>query len=153
MEKLTRKAVVLALGVVIALTAGCEEANLSSTKKARLVAVENRQLKKQLEQRRKEIERQKKLHDMEMEKQRGLLEKCLQRTKVLQEQANEEFKGLVDGISDMFDEENKRLRNENEKLKAQVKELQGEKDNLKVEIEKLIKQVKEPEARAGPKPL
>jgi len=54
----------------IILIAGCEGENLSDTKsnieKSRLIAIENIQLKEQLEQRDKEIERQKEL-----------LEKCL----------------------------------------------------------------------------
>ncbi len=53
MKRWTQKAVILAVGVVIMLTAGCEKENP--------LANENRQLKEHLEQRDKEIEKQKEL--------------------------------------------------------------------------------------------
>ena len=56
MKGLVQKALVLAIGVVIMVGVGCQEAEVPSTKKARLIASENMQLKKQLEQRDSEIE-------------------------------------------------------------------------------------------------
>ena len=127
MKEITRKKVVLVVGIVfvIMLVAGCEEQNISNTKsntkKSRLVAAENGQLKKQLEQR-----------DREIEKQKGLLNKCLKEKKVLEEQSQQNAQVLVDELFKSFGEENTKLRKENEKLKARVQQLEKEIEELKV---------------------
>jgi len=123
MKRWTQKAVILAVGVVIMLTAGCEKENP--------LAKENMQLKEQLEQR-----------DKEIEKQKELLVKCQQEKKVWAEQIQESIKGMRDSaIKDM--EEIGRLGEENAKLKSQI-------EQLEVHIEQLEKELKK---SAVPQPL
>ena len=117
MKRLTRKAFVLTVGIVVLmLIAGCEEQNKpqsqSPTRKDRLVAAENIQLKKDLEQRDEEIERQK-----------TLLDKYMEENRALREDAQENTQTLLGEIMKSFAEESEKLREENEKLKAQIKEL------------------------------
>ena len=125
MKRPVQKAIVLAVGiVVIMLIAGCEEESQSNTKKSRLIAAENIQLKK------------------EIEKQKELLEKCLQEKKTPEEMSPE---GTQDLTQFLF-EENIKLHEENEKLKAEIVQLEVRIKQLETELEEL----KKPE---GPKPL
>ena len=148
MKKPAPKAFILAVGVVfvVMLTAGCEEQNLSGTKRSRLIAAENRQLKEQLKQR-----------DAGIERQKELLEKCLEEKKSLEEQMKEKIKSQVSDILALFGEADKEVREENEKLEAQIEELQKEIDNLKAEITRLKEELKElrkkPSLPDQPQPL
>lgn len=120
MSKSSQTVMVLAICMAfIALIAGCAEKNLSNTKKHKLIAVENMQLKKQLEQRDKEIEKQKKL-----------LDKCLRGKKALQEKPQEEGESLTKFLF----EENLRLDKENKSLKAQVQQLEARVQQLVKEL-------------------
>ena len=113
MKKSTQTALILAVSIVaIMLTTGCAEQNLSSTKKTRLIASDNIQLKKQLQQCNKEIEKQKKL-----------LDECLQAKKSLQQDSQKDIENLVANIFEGVAKENTNLRDENEKLKAQIEKL------------------------------
>ncbi len=136
-----KMAFVLAIGFVVTmLIAGCEEEQqLPNTKKSRLIGAENIQLKKELKQRDREIERQKQLHKKEIEKQKLQLEKCLQEKKGLEEQ-------LAGKFGDQIDELFKDVGGENLELREEIK-------NLKAQIEKLKEELDELKAKAGPKPL
>jgi len=115
MKRLVRIAFVLTVGaVVIMLVAGCEEQQRPSTgtKKSRLIAAENIELKKQLQQRAQEIERQK-----------TLLEQCLQEKKNLEGQTQKNIKELIGLALKNFAEESAKLRKENERLKGQIEQL------------------------------
>ena len=112
MKRWTQKAVILAVGVVIMLTAGCEKENP--------LANENMQLKEQLEQRNKEIE-----------KQKELLVKCQQGRKDLEERIEEDIKGLLEATR----RENK-LGEENAKLKSQIEQLEIHVQQLEKELKK-----------------
>lgn len=123
MKRWTQKAVILAVGVVIMLTAGCEKENP--------LANENMQLKEQLEQR-----------DKEIEKQKELVAKCQQEKEDWAEQIEEDTKSLTDGaIKDM--EEIGRLSEENAKLKVQIEQLEVHIQQLEKELKKI----------AAPQPL
>ena len=124
MKRWTQKAVILAVGVVIMLIAGCEKENP--------LANENMQLKEQLEQR-----------DKEIEKQKELLAKCLQEKEVLKENSQKNIRGQVESILVVVMEENVKLREENDKLKTQI-------EQLEVHVEQLEKELKE---SAVPQPL
>lgn len=126
MKGLAQKTFVLAVGVVAMLIAGCEGQELPSAKKSRLIAAENMQLKKELEQRSKEIEKLKKLHDRQMKEQEELLEKCLQEKEAWKEKSRQNVRNQVKGVFDAIMEQNAKLRQENEKLKAQIEELKTE---------------------------
>lgn len=124
MKRWTQKAVILAVGVVIMLIAGCEKENP--------LANENMQLKEQLEQR-----------DKEIEKQKELLAKCLQEKEVLKENSQKNIRGQVESILVVVMEENVKLREENDKLKTQI-------EQLEVHVQQLEKELKE---SAVPQPL
>jgi len=95
------------------LIAGCEEENLSNTKKSRLIAAENLELKKELQQ-----------GDRQTEQQKELLEKCQQEKKALQYRLNKELKEQVEGVFS-------HVIKENQNLKARIKELETELEELK----------------------
>ena len=117
MKKTVQKVSVLAVGVVIMLIAGCEKENP--------LANENMQLKEQLEQR-----------DKEIEKQKELLVKCQQEKKDWEEQIQESIKGLTDSaIKDL--EEIGKLREENAKLKSHIEQLEVHIQQLEKELKKL----------------
>ena len=115
MERWAKKVFTLTVAIfVVALVAGCEEEQmLPDVRKCRLIANENRHLQEQLEQREKEIERQK-----------GLVDKCRQEKKHSEQQTQENIKDLVDDAVKNF-EENVKLRQENDELKARIKELEA----------------------------
>jgi cell division protein FtsB len=162
MKKPVHKAVILIVGVVIILIAGCggQDISKSEIKRGRLIAAENRQLKKQSEQLMKELENQKELlakrlpeekATEENTKLRQTIEKLKARVKQLEEEieklkSSKRFKELEEetqkSIEDISEnalrdfEEIAKLREENENLKAGITELK-----------------KELEMRKGPTPL
>ncbi|HEW79352.1 MAG TPA: hypothetical protein ENH34_05240 [Phycisphaerales bacterium] len=119
MKRPAQKVFVLAIGVIMfMLIAGCEEQNVSGTKKGRLIANENRQLKKELKQRDKEIEKQEKL-----------LEKCLQDKKGIKERLQRNTQDQANDILAVVIEESAKLRQENERLKTQIEQLKNKSKN------------------------
>ncbi|MBA7631984.1 hypothetical protein ES703_39524 [subsurface metagenome] len=138
MKRQAQKAFVLAVGivVVIALIAGCdEEQNLSSTKSAvkkhRLIAAENMRLTKELEQRDKEIKRQKELHNKKIKQQQKLLEKCLKEKNAWKKSAQGNIQEQVDKVLAGVMENYAKLREENKNLKVQIEKLKTELEELK----------------------
>ena len=156
-------ALVLTVGIVVISVMGCAEQNLSDNKKCRLIANENRQLKKQ-------IETQKESLVEEIERQETLVAKCLQEKKALEErswkniqelrQENENLKSrmrrleksippsdeqLQQQVNDLGEhalkdfEEIIKLREENKQLEARIQQLESE-----------LRELKEPSV---PKPL
>ncbi len=126
MKKAVRKGFVVAISVVVVmLIAGCQEQQLPSEKKSRLIAAENMQLKKELERRSKEIEGLKELHDREIQKQEKLLAKCLEEKETWKEKSRQNIRNQVNSVVDALMEQNAKLREENEKLKAQIEKLRG----------------------------
>jgi len=118
MKRPSQKVAVLAVGIVVIMfVAGCEEEKALSTqsniRKHKLIADENRQLKKESEQRSKEIKSQKEL-----------LDKCLEEKKNLQEKPQEDAEELMTLVFESFNEENKKLKEENKNLKARIEELE-----------------------------
>jgi len=130
MKSPVSRMLLLAAGVVfgIMLITGCEdEKKLSGTqsdttpnsKQSRLVAVENAQLKAQ-------IEELKKLHSGEMEKQKKLLDKCMREKKALEEVSTKGIDNYMKDILGPLSDENAKLREENQTLKAQIEKLKTE---------------------------
>jgi len=124
MKKIVRKIFVLAVCVFVMLIAGCWEQEPPSVKKSRLIAVENMRLKKELEQRSREIERLNELHNKEIKKQEKLLAECVQEKESWKKKARQNVRNQVKGVFDAVMEQNAKLRDENEKLKAQIEKLQ-----------------------------
>jgi len=125
MKKLASKMFVLTVCVVVMSIAGCGEQEPPGVKKSRLIAVENMQLTRELEQRSKEIERLKELHSKEIKKQEKLLAECVQEKESWKKKARQNVRNQVKGVVDAVMEQNTKLREENEKLKAQIKELKN----------------------------
>jgi len=124
MKRAARKIFVLAVCVVVMLIAGCGEQEPPGVKKSRLIAVENMQLKRELEQSSREIERLKELHNRESRKQEKLLAECGQEKESLKQKAQQNVKNQVKGVFDAVMEQNAKLLEENKKLKAQIEKLQ-----------------------------
>lgn len=125
MKGLTQKALVLAVGVVIMVGVGCQQGEVPSTKKARLIASENIQLKRQLEQRDSEIEELKNQHDRQIKLREEQTAKCLEQKQALQKQLKEDIQERVDEVLAAVVEENAQLRQEVSKLKTQIEELKN----------------------------
>lgn len=121
----------LAICVVIMLIAGCEEQNLSSTKKSRLIAVENMELKKELEQRGEEIKRLQEQHEKQIKQQEQKLAICLKQKEAFKKQLGQNIQEKVGSVVNAVMQENKKLRKENEGLKAQIEKLKTELEEAK----------------------
>ena len=124
MKGSAREIFVLTVCVVVMSIAGCGNQEPPSVKKSRLIAVENMQLTKELGQRNKEIERLNELHNKESKKQEKLLAKCVQEKENWKQKARQNVRNQVKGVFDAVMEQNVKLREENEKLKAQIEKLQ-----------------------------
>ena len=135
MKRPVPKTLVLAVGIIVGfmLIAGCEEEeNLSNTKpdtepntkRSRLIAIENAQLKEQ-------IEKLKNLHAGEMERQKKLLDKCLREKGVLQEMSKKGVEDFMQDILGPLSEENVKLQEEIKTLKAQIEKLKTELEEAK----------------------
>jgi hypothetical protein len=147
MKKTPQETLVLAVvGLVLGLLpmAGCqEEQNLSNVdsdaKRSRIIAIENRKLKKKIE-----AERHK--HAREMQKQKRLIDECMRDKKALQKASSEDFQKMMDDLLKSAGQKNIELQQENEELKEQLKRLQTDKGTpdakLREENDALRKQVK-----------
>jgi len=124
MKKPATKILVLAVCVVVLLIAGCGEQELPSMKKSRLIAVENMQLKRELEQCNREIEKLIELHNKESRKQEKILAECVQEKESWKQKAQQNVRNQVKGVFDAVMEQNAKLLEENKKLKAQIEKLQ-----------------------------
>lgn len=118
------KAFVLVVGFAVVLTIGCGPQEPPGVKKSKAIAAENIELKKQLAQSSKEIEKLKDQHGKEIDEQKKLLQTCLQEKKAWQNKSRQNIRSQVKGVLDTVLEENKKLRDENTRLKAQIEELQ-----------------------------
>ena len=117
-------ALVLLCSCTLVLTAGCGPQQPPNVKKARAIAAENIELKKELDLRNKEIEMLKAQHGKELTEQKKLLADCLKEKEALQNKSRQNVRDQVKGVLGSVLEENKKLRDENTKLKAQIEELQ-----------------------------
>lgn len=125
MKRGVRKIFLLVAGVAVISIAGCGQPETPSDKMSRLISVENTRLKKELDLRNKEIERLKGLHNKESKKQDKLLAECMQEKKNWQRKAQQNVRNQVKGVFDSVMEQNAKLAEENEKLKAQIEKLRG----------------------------
>jgi hypothetical protein len=132
----------LAVGIVVGimLITGCEEEEkLSATtkldeapdaKRSRLIAVENAQLKKQIEELKSlhasEMEKQQNLHAKERERQKRLLDNCLREKGVLEEMSKKGVENYMQNILGPVVDENAKLKEEIKTLKTQIEKLKTE---------------------------
>ena len=150
MKRTAKMTFVLAIGIFVLIAAGCEEEKTSVVRKGRLVVLENEKIKKELESCQKEnqqqkellekefekkrndledkIEKQKEQFEKELEKQGGNLENCRNQKKILEGTTEKYMQKQVDSVLKVVMDENVRLRQENEGLKAEIEQLKAEKD-------------------------
>jgi hypothetical protein len=126
MKEPARKTFLFLVSVAVMLIAGCDQGETPSVKKSRAIAAENMALKKQLKQRSSEIEKLKELHEKKFKEQRKLLAKYQQEKETLKQKSQRNIRNQVKGVLDTVMEENAKLREENEELKAQIKSLNKE---------------------------
>jgi len=119
-----REVFVLVVSVVVMLIGGCAGQEPPSVKKSRTIAAENIELRKELAQSSKEIEKLKEQHSEELKKQEKLLQTCLQEKEDWKNKSRQNIRSQVKGVLDTVLEENVKLRQENKQLKAQIEELQ-----------------------------
>jgi hypothetical protein len=120
-----RKAFVLVIGATVMLIGGCGgQQEPPNVKKSRVIAAENMELRKQLEQRSKEIETLKERNSEEIKKQEELLAACQQEKETWKKKAQQNIRDQVKGVLDPVMEEISKLREENKRLQAQIEELQ-----------------------------
>ena len=145
MARSVSKTLVLAVGIVfgLMLIAGCEEEEkISDTKldteldttpnakRSRLIAVENAQLKQQIEKLKEmhagEMQRQKELNDKEMQRQQKKLDSCLRAKAAMDEISKKGVDNYMQNILGPIADENAKLQEENKTLKAQIEKLKKE---------------------------
>ncbi|MBN2594019.1 MAG: hypothetical protein JXA81_10965 [Sedimentisphaerales bacterium] len=131
MKRLILKALVIIITTSAMLTVGCGPQSTGlltdeppSVKKCRVIAAENIELKKELAKSDKEIEMLKAQYSQKIDEQRERLQKCLQEKEELKEKSRQNVREQVSSVLDTVMEENKNLREENTKLKAQIEQLQ-----------------------------
>jgi len=151
MKRSAPKTLVVAVSIVVGmmLIAGCEEEEKisdtkpdvkldtpPSAKRSRLIAIENVQLKEQIERLKdshtREMEKQKNLHTKEKNRQKKLLDNCLREKGVLQEMSK---KGIEEFMQDILAP----LSNENVKMREEIKTLKAQIEKLKTELEEAKK--------------
>ena len=144
MRKSAKKALILMVGVIMAVTLflGCEEENVSDTKssatRSKFIAAENRRLRNKIESLKQE-------HEKELKRQEKLLAKCLRQREALAEQGIKDLMetALMDNALKDAPEEMVKLYEENKSLKLQIDKLQKENSNLKGQITRLKKELEE----------
>jgi len=124
MKGLAQKALVLAVTGLALCCVGCQQEEVPDARKARLIAAENMQLKKDLQQRDGQIEKLKDLHDKEMRQREQQMTKCVKQRDALEKQLQENIQEKVDEVLTNLMEENAKLRQEVQQLKAQMEEPQ-----------------------------
>ncbi|UCG59309.1 MAG: hypothetical protein JSU70_07320 [Phycisphaerales bacterium] len=126
MSKPIRRVFVLLVSIVAVIIAGCQEEELPSTKKTRLIVAENIRLKKDLASREKEIERLNTLHARQIKRQQEELAKCVQQKEALEARLQQNIKKQVSGVLTSVLDENAKMREEITALKAQIEKLRGQ---------------------------
>lgn len=127
MKGLAHKTLIVAVGIVfgIMLIAGCEEeeknpSNITSdAKRSRLIAIENRELKQQ-------IERLTKTHAKEIKKQKEMLDKCEREKKGLEDLSSKGVDSFMKDVLGPLADENTKLNEEIKILNAQIEKLKAE---------------------------
>jgi len=140
------KTFILAVGIILGamLFAGCEEEEkisdikldtLPDAKRSRLIAVENVQLKQQIEKLKEmhavEIEGIKELNDKEKQRQKKLLDECVQEKSGVEEVSKKGVESYMQDFLGPVADENIKLQEDIKTLKAQIEQLKAELEELK----------------------
>ena len=115
----------LVIVMVCACICGCQEQSLTpDTKKARLIASENIELKKELEQCRKDLAKEKELRQKDTQEAKAQAEKYQEQIQQLRGQSTEFLQQQVKSFVGALVEETAKLKEENDLLKQRIKELE-----------------------------
>ncbi len=123
MKNTTKPAIILTVTILFVLSiVGCEEQQqLPSSKKARLIANENMNLKEQIKNRDTQI---RSLH-AQLQTQKNLLEKCQKENNSLNMQRQKDGEALMKQILMSADTEKQDLKNQIKTLKQKIKQLEA----------------------------
>lgn len=125
MRRRIQKALILLFAAALVCSAGCQEAQTPSEKQSRLIAARNIELEKQIAARDKEIENLKAQYSARLGLEQKKLADCKKETadcrEELKQNRSEELGDMLIPTLNKLAE----LRDENEKLKARIKELEG----------------------------
>ncbi|MHC4745095.1 MAG: hypothetical protein ACYS8Z_24530 [Planctomycetota bacterium] len=126
MRRRIQKALILLFAAVLVCCAGCQEAQTPSEKQSRLIAARNMELEKQLAARDKEIENLKARYAARLGLEQKKLETCKKETADCRERLKQDRSKDMDEMLIPTLNQLAQIRDENEKLKARIKELEGE---------------------------
>ncbi|MBN1805806.1 MAG: hypothetical protein JW837_11180 [Sedimentisphaerales bacterium] len=124
MNGITKKIVVMAVGICIISGAGCNQTETYNNRMSRLISVENSQLKKELELRNDQIKRLTEQYNKEIKRQEKLLAERTKERDSWKLKAQQNLKNQVEGVFDTVMEQNAKLLDENKNLKAEIEKLQ-----------------------------
>ena len=130
------KYVFFAVCVSALLMAGCNEPQTPSTKQSRLIAAENIELKKQIEQLNIQIENLKTQHRKDIELQKALLDAAKTEIETWKEKSQQNVRDQVQDVLDNVIQENAELHKEIENLNKLL-------ETQRVQITELEKMLKE----------
>jgi cell shape-determining protein MreC len=151
MKRPVKGIIISAFAFLVAVAgAGCYQQQSQGTKRTKLIAAENMRLKKELAELEKEIERLKQLNQEQLVEKQNRLNQCQKEKQAWQEKAQENIQNQVTGVLDVVMGDIKKLRQENERLKAMLERLTqhvGSNRSLREEVEKLKEQM---EIKASP---
>ena len=111
---------VAGLLVIPILASGCHRQSTPETKQARLIAAENMQLQKSLAGRDAEVDKLKAQHAKDLKQKEDELAACRKRIQTLESDLQKGIAERVNSVTAAVMDENARLRQEVEKLKAQL---------------------------------
>ncbi|MBN2137130.1 MAG: hypothetical protein JW720_04940 [Sedimentisphaerales bacterium] len=126
MKRLLYVVLVAAFAVALVSAAGCQESQTPGDKKARLIAAENMELKKQIAQKDKEIEGLKTQYTVRLKLEQSKLAECRQKTADCQQELKEGMEKTVNDVLVAALEESAKIREENATLKEEIAKLKGE---------------------------
>ena len=124
MKKPATRVFVLAVASVVILISGCGPKEPPSVKECRAIAADNMTLRKQLERREAEMDVLKEKHSREVKRLEKRIEDYRKERDEWRQRARQNVRDQAKNVADAVMVENAKLREENERLKAQVVELQ-----------------------------
>ena len=123
--KIKALAAALVIMIVCVCVCGCQEQSLTpDTKKARLIASENIELKEQLEQCRRELAKEKELREKDAQEAKAHVKKYQEQIKRLQGNTSEFLQQQIESFVGALVEETAKLKAENTLLQERIKELE-----------------------------
>lgn len=125
MRRPIHKALILLFLVALVCSAGCQEAQAPSEKQSRLIGARNIELEKQVAARDKEIGNLKAQYAARLGLERKKLAKCQKETADCQEKVKQNLDDKIGEVLVPTLNEAAKLRDENEKLRAKIDELEG----------------------------